>query len=469
MSTPVQATPTKRFFVNSLTRDIELKDAILDLLDNCIDGVVRSKDLKTLEGENVYKGFRADIVLDEQKFEIHDNCGGIPMKIAIEEAFKFGRTNPERDAQLETVGMYGIGMKRAVFKMGTHILVESQHKENRYTVEIPPEWLEDDNDWMLNLENLKLLGTSHEGTSIIVNNLHDEISDRFSQRRGFAKELRDEVGRIFALIIKKGFVVTVNDVEVSPVSFDLLQTDEIEDQKDGIETYQLKSEYNDVMIDIAIGFYRPLASIDEVEEENRLSRSAANAGITIICNDRIVLFRDKSHITGWGSKPVPSFHNQFLPIAGIVRFSSANSENLPLTTTKRGLNLSAKIYWYALEYIKEGVKKFTDFTNQWKGKESEVKSFFEKATYQDPIKMINENEEKVSWRAVPKGRFNEKRVNPSLPKPARRNTKVRITFYREKEEVKLVAEYIYGDSAANPSDIGDFAFEKQYELAKEEL
>lgn len=36
-----QATPTKQFFVSMLTRDISLDDAILDLLDNCLDGAMR--------------------------------------------------------------------------------------------------------------------------------------------------------------------------------------------------------------------------------------------------------------------------------------------------------------------------------------------------------------------------------------------------------------------------------------------
>ncbi len=46
MSKIAKGTPTKEFFVGMLTRDIELSDAILDLLDNCLDGVVRQK--KTL-------------------------------------------------------------------------------------------------------------------------------------------------------------------------------------------------------------------------------------------------------------------------------------------------------------------------------------------------------------------------------------------------------------------------------------
>ena len=39
---PVNAAPVKSFFVSMLTRDIKLEEAILDLLDNCVDGIIRS-------------------------------------------------------------------------------------------------------------------------------------------------------------------------------------------------------------------------------------------------------------------------------------------------------------------------------------------------------------------------------------------------------------------------------------------
>ena len=45
---PVEAKPVKSFFVEMLTRDIDLVDAILDLLDNCVDGILRLRSrLKT--------------------------------------------------------------------------------------------------------------------------------------------------------------------------------------------------------------------------------------------------------------------------------------------------------------------------------------------------------------------------------------------------------------------------------------
>lgn len=39
--TAIEAYPAKRFFVDMLTRDIELLDAVLDLIDNSLDGAMR--------------------------------------------------------------------------------------------------------------------------------------------------------------------------------------------------------------------------------------------------------------------------------------------------------------------------------------------------------------------------------------------------------------------------------------------
>jgi hypothetical protein len=94
-SKTVKAYPTKAFFVKMLTRDIPLEDAILDLLDNCVDGILRTKWSNGIpQGiENPYEGYYAEITLDKSKFTIVDNCGGIPRNIAEDYAFRMGKTN----------------------------------------------------------------------------------------------------------------------------------------------------------------------------------------------------------------------------------------------------------------------------------------------------------------------------------------------------------------------------------------
>lgn len=37
----IEGNPTKQFFIEMITRDISIEDAIMDLVDNSIDGAIR--------------------------------------------------------------------------------------------------------------------------------------------------------------------------------------------------------------------------------------------------------------------------------------------------------------------------------------------------------------------------------------------------------------------------------------------
>ena len=142
----VDASPAKAFFVEMITRDIELQDAILDLLDNCIDGVRR---LGRTRGEHPYQGYHAHITFSEDEFVIEDNCGGIPYDVAQRYAFMMGRPAEYAGGKAGTIGVYGIGMKRAIFKMGRSCVVFSDTQQKAFEVEITKAWLDDDQNWTL--------------------------------------------------------------------------------------------------------------------------------------------------------------------------------------------------------------------------------------------------------------------------------------------------------------------------------
>ena len=113
----IDASPAKAFFVWMITRDIELQDAILDLLDNCVDGIRR---IGAKSGDKPYTGRYAHITFGQDQFCIEDNCGGIPIATARDYAFRMGRPVDANVPPKGTIGVYGIGMKRAIFKMGQH-------------------------------------------------------------------------------------------------------------------------------------------------------------------------------------------------------------------------------------------------------------------------------------------------------------------------------------------------------------
>ena len=461
MPTEVNARPSKEFFVKGLTRDIHLKDAILDLLDNCVDGVVRQTQGKARNGRP-YKDYWAKITASPTQFAIEDNCGGISKQLAINNVFRLGRPDQERDRDIPTVGMYGIGMKRALFKLGTHSIVTSKNNDDAYKVEISPEWL--DNDvWTLEMQDAKV-DWEYDGTSIVVGQLHANIAEQFGKKNTFLDDLQKEISSLFALIMKKGLAVYLNNVLIEPVHLVIFAPADYKNDL-SIRPYAYKETVNDVDIRIVVGFYRKPPDDDELEEEEQIARKTVEAGWTVICNDRIVLSRDRTPLTGWGMANVPHYHPQYGSIAGVVRFSSNNSFNLPINSTKRGLDTSSSVYWHALNYMMEGTKKFTDFTNHWKGRKVESIAKFEGLTPKDATEITDEIPE-AAWGTIRGSDQKGKRFIPELPRPTRDDDRSRISFSRLKKEIRLLAMHFYDDPDAKPNDVGNRCFDEALERAR---
>ena len=181
MTSKAQGAPTKEFFVGMLTRDIELSDAILDLLDNCLDGVMRQKkSINNMKNSDYYSGFFSHISISKNSFIIEDNCGGIPKDVAEKYAFRMGRASTKVDEGLPTVGIYGIGMKRAIFKIGKSAVVYTRNANDLYKVTIPEDWESNETEWdfpMNNLKDKQLLMSG--GTKVAISNINPRIIEKW--------------------------------------------------------------------------------------------------------------------------------------------------------------------------------------------------------------------------------------------------------------------------------------------------
>jgi len=205
--TPVNAAPVKSFFVSMLTRDIKLEEAILDLLDNCVDGIVRS-GLAFSDASRPYEGYWAKVTFDRGTFEISDNCGGIPWHLS-EYAFRMGRDPGLAPVATGMVGVYGIGMKRAIFKMGKSCEISTRSGSDEYEVSITSEWVDNEDDWEIPVQP-KDTKMSEDGTTIVVGDLYEGIVARFDEAEDgghFKSELHDLISTHFAFILDKGFRV----------------------------------------------------------------------------------------------------------------------------------------------------------------------------------------------------------------------------------------------------------------------
>ncbi|MBE8232806.1 MAG: hypothetical protein HAW67_03660, partial [Endozoicomonadaceae bacterium] len=271
-----EAIPTKRFFVSMLTRDISLEDAILDLLDNCLDGALRQSENNTVN----YLKYRVSIDISNEKFLIKDNCGGIPREVAANYAFKMGRDPDDiRDQDSETIGMYGVGMKRAIFKMGKNARVLTQNDGDNYQVDITPDWL-DKKEWsalpIRDPDPKKLLDSS--GTLIEVSDLYPGVSKQF-QNKAFVNDLKKAIGEHFATFIKKGLTVLVNKEKIDPVHVEVLTSVD----KDSPAPYIYRKEIDGVVVSIVVGLNTG-RRFDEDDVDFERDRSATTAGWTVFCN-----------------------------------------------------------------------------------------------------------------------------------------------------------------------------------------
>lgn len=376
MGSSANGSPTKEFFVEMLTRDIELNDAILDLLDNCLDGVVRScADKDKLQTSDFYSSYSAEITISPTEFTITDNCGGIPRDTAENYAFRMGRV-PTTQTDNPTIGIYGIGMKRAIFKIGKAATVFTQNSGVKYAVKIPADWAST-GDWNFPIEeNPQDNPLTDNGTKVCITALNPGIAELWGTEgniSAFVESLKKAIQESYSLIIQKGFTIKINGKTVAANPVELLVQKNSE--KQGIRPYIFTGQYDDVSVKIAIGFYAPMASDDDIDEMNESKRSSYEAGVTVVCNDRVVLYNDKSGLTGWGTSGVPNYHTQFIGIKGIVIFESSNPKALPMTTTKRGIDHSSALYIAVKDKICEGLKMFTNYTNQWKGRNTQERSF----------------------------------------------------------------------------------------------
>ena len=453
---PVDATPVKSFFVEMLTRDIELVDAILDLLDNCVDGILRQR--KNSSGEKPYERFNAEITFDEDSFSISDNCGGIPWDLH-DYAFRMGKEPKDRDNDLPTVGVYGIGMKRAIFKIGKRCLISTRNQEDCYEVEITPEWIADSDNWELPVSESSQ-PDKEEGTTIVIDELNEGIATRFGKDQAdFTRELTEKVQTHYAFILNKGFEVEINGKQVEAKPTKLVFNEKI-------KPYIYQTEINGVKVFLSVGFTRPIPSQQDVNDEQEEPRhSSEDAGWTIICNDRAVLYCDRTELTGWGEAGVPRYHTQFIAISGIVEFQSNDAAKLPTTTTKRGIDASSSLYLQVKNKMREGMKIFTAYTNHWKDNADESKR---QIALGDPYTVDEIKKEVKTLKMNPvKSGLRGEQFKRALPRPKpEESTKRRILYSKESNDIQTVQRHLFGEEEVSPSKVGEECFDMILEEAQ---
>lgn len=437
-----KAYPRKHFFFEMFTRDISLEDCILDLIDNSIDGLVRKTGIDIpnaiLDRSSEKKPKKvtplAKIVVSysEKEFRIEDTCGGIDRNLAVEDIFNFGHAEGEAGGVL---GVYGIGLKRAIFKIGHHFRMESETEKEGFKVDLNVrKWAKEDKnleDWRIPIEFTD--GATSEpqaGTKIIITDLRSEVKMRMNDGT-LASRLHTTISQTYGLFIDRYVEIELNGTRVEPFEIPIGGSDAVqsahEEFKEG---------------DVTVRIFASLAARNEKQEW-----VAERAGWYALCNGRVVVAADKTELTGWGVQGAQVWHmGKYRGFIGVAFFQSSNALALPWTTTKRGLNRESAVYQRARNAMRTvGKPVLTFLDNMYKPDSSEESS----------ARQIADTVKAVPLAELAKQSSSDFRITYRTPSYIK--TTVRVQYEAEKSDIEKVRKKLKKPSLG-ANHVGLFTF-----------
>lgn len=349
----INADPSKDFFIDMITRDIGVDECILDLVDNAVGQAVEKSGADVM-GSLLTQGQATDLGeyfvhldMSPDRFVISDNCGGISSEQARGEVFLFG--NPLERSKGAGLSVYGIGMKRAIFKLGGMATITSYTATEMFRMTIDVEAWRKQSEWKFQFDEVRARKASEStvpsGTTIEVVSLRKEVS-RFLSLSYNLQSLRERLSSTYALFLQSGLTLKTGTQAVAGRLPTLVQDDVISPA-----VRRLESGDGVVTTLVVAGVAR--------------KGGAGAGGWYVFCNGRMVLEAEQSALTGWGVDGFPQFHpGKHRYFVGYVYFYSRDVSRLPWTTTKQGVVADSDAYQDALEEMRVQARPVLNFLNK---------------------------------------------------------------------------------------------------------
>lgn len=425
------ASPEKRLFISLLTRDISLSAAFLDLVDNSVNAALvpfasrlRTADdyASVLDDPTVTADTDIRIDLARDRISIVDTAPGIPLSIARDHVFRFGRPD-DTDTDTDRLSVYGLGLKRAIFKAGRHVMITSDHQSGGFSLDLDVNaWSRDRRPrWQFDLTPRAPVERPQCGTTIVITGLHPGTASRLADG-AFKDHLKERIGRTYSYFLTKFVRILVNSELVDATQLRV-----------GQNTASDSFSEDDVTCTITAGLGTP---------EGGKYRDHGS-GWFVFCNGRTVISADKTPLTGW-SDGLPIFQPKHRPFLGTVFFVSKYPDRLPWDTTKSGINEDSSIWQKTrplMATVGRSITKFLD--SRYSDEGSEVEHSDLRAASGERVDVMRASlRERKAFK------------KPTAPKKAN----IQIQYSARKEHVKRIAEYLARPSMSG-SDVGRHTFQ----------
>ena len=331
----VNATPTKRLF-QSIIADYDLNKSICELIDNGLDVWVRGRRARPIE---------IGITLDkiQQTIAVADNAGGLAKS---ELRYIVGPGQTGTSPTDETIGIFGVGTKRAVVALAQDIKIKTRRaRQNTFQVEFDDDWLEDD-DWDLPVYQVDNI--SPGTTEVNLQRLRVQITDET------ITHLRDHLSTTYAKFLgQNGVTINLNDQVLEPQFFEnWAYPPKYSPQK---FTGILKTE-NDRVVTVE--------AIAGLSRES--SPAAGEYGVYFYCNDRLIARALKTFEVGF-TKGLAGLPHPKVSLTRVLVFLNGDARSMPWNSSKSDISTKHEVFLALRDWLVQVVKDYASLSRIWMG------------------------------------------------------------------------------------------------------
>lgn len=354
------------FFADTLTTDVELRDALYDLIDNSIDAarnvIISRTDYET---DNFglptnYFDFEVTIKLAPKTIEVSDNCFGIDGSTIEGKVFYTGEKSSHRFG----IGYYGIGLKRALLKAGRKFSFETDNGQYLYTAEFEHNALSGDQENTLDAKRYPSKG-NNVGTTFKVLDLKAETLNQITNLEWWEETL-NLLSIRYSIFLKKGFsIVLENKCFSKPVkekvaaSLPSISAPKFFSDISASGGKEIKEHFKGVSVFYHLGVHQKYRFLGEPGSDAKLTPKKNESitkefGIYFICNDRVIVGPTFDKKYGFSA----TYHSEYGGFLCYVYMVSENPGSLPWNTAKTELKIHSPLFIAARKQIEPLTKKY---------------------------------------------------------------------------------------------------------------
>lgn len=328
----LDATPSKRLYL-SIIADYDVNKAICELVDNAIDLWTIGKR-KT----NISIGIRLDP--SQQRIDVVDNAGGIS---EADLAFVIAPGYSKNQDSYETIGIFGVGTKRAVVALAQDVKIRTRQRADCYLVEFDDSWIQQSETW--NLPVYRVAPIAEDTTQIELLKLRKPITDEVIE------QLIDHLSSTYAIFLKDSrFALSVNGKRIPAKTF---------------ENWAFPPDFEPRI------YVGRIPTVDGTQVTTKVtaglitesSPAGGEYGVYFYCNDRLVVKGLKTFDVGFASGLSGKPHAD-ISLARIIVNLHGPARLMPWNSSKADISPSHEVFQALRAWLLSVVKDYTSLSRR---------------------------------------------------------------------------------------------------------